>query len=370
MQSHNIWIEINSDKLLDNVKALSGYLGSETKIMAIIKANAYGHGISKVADLLSDKVSFFGVATYQEGKALRSQGIDLPILILGPLLPSDFQDAIELDLSLTASDSEYVESINAVAAKLNRKAKLHLKIDTGMGRWGFVYKSAYQEIKNFINSENIIFEGLFTHFPVADDLRSDYTERQLELFQLLIDELDKKNISFKYIHSANSAGVLNYEESHFNLVRPGLMLYGYLPDKQVHDDIVLAPTLSLKSRVSLIKKFAAARGVSYGRNYITPSQTRIAVVPVGYSHGYPYALSAKADVLINGKRFPIAGNVCMDYLMVDLHQDETINIGDEVVLLGSSGAELISAQELADKAGTISYEILTGLNCCIPREYV
>ena len=367
---YNLWIEVNRKKIIHNIENVANVVGDKVALMAIIKANAYGHGMLGIANVLNDKVDYFGVSSLAEARELRKYKILKPILLLGPLLKDEYSEAMKLELTFTVSAMHYLYELDYIAKKLNIKAKVHLKIDTGMGRWGFVYKDAYSQIRDIKKLQNIEAEGLFTHFPVADNIDFDYTERQIELFSLLIDELKKEGIEFKYLHAANSAGIVNFNDSHLNMVRPGIMLYGYLPNRAMQNKIDLKPAIMLKARISLIKIFSASRGVSYGRKYLTKNATRIAVVPIGYGEGYPYALAGKAEVLINGKRYPVAGSISMDYIMIDLNDDTSIQVGDEVVLLGESGKDEITAHELADKANTICYEILTGLNNNIPRVYM
>lgn len=370
MKTYNLWIEIDLGVIKKNVQRLKARVSPSVDCMAIIKANAYGHGMIEVAHALSTIVNYFGVSSFAEAEALRLEGILVPTLVLGSILPYEYEKAIEHDLTLTVSDSRYAIELNEAAASQGKKVKIHFKIDTGMGRWGFRYPDAFQEIRELIELPHLDAEGVFTHFPVADNKNSDYTYRQLELFKALLDECAKLGISFPYVHAANSAGIINFPESHFNLVRPGITMYGYCPQPALCKEFDPQYALSLKSRVCLIKDFAPKRGVSYGRSYVTSSRTRIAVVPIGYSHGYPYALSKKASVLINGRRFPIAGSVCMDYIMVDIGTDLDVAIGDEVILLGRSGDEEITAYELAQKSGTIPYEIITNLSLNVPRVYI
>jgi len=370
MTLFNLWIEVDLAKIKKNLTRVKERLTRDVHCMAIIKANAYGHGMLEVAHALSDMVNYFGVSTFAEGEQLREEGILVPTLVLGSILPYEYKEAIHHDLTLAVSDSRYALELNDAACAQNKKVKVHFKVDTGMGRWGFRYPESFQEIRELVELPYLNVEGIFTHFPVADNRQTDYTERQIELFKALLDECQKIGISFPYIHAANSAGIINYPESHFNLVRPGITMYGYCPCEKMTCDIDLKYALSLKSRVCLIKEMPRKRGVSYGRSYITPEPTHIAVVPIGYSHGYHYALSRKTNVLINGKQYPIAGNVCMDYIMVDIGDDDTIAIGDEVVILGRSGTKEITAYELAKKSGTISYEVITNLSAHIPRVYI
>ncbi len=369
MEQHNLWIEIDVEKIRNNLTKVKTLVEARVGIMAIVKANAYGHGMTKIAHAVAEGVNYFGVSTYREAEALRSEGILTPILILGSVLPYEFSSAIDHDLTFSVSDLDYANQLNDAGQSRNKKVKVHIKVDTGMGRWGFIYKHAYNEIKEAVRLPFIDAEGIFTHFSVADVESMDFTYRQIELFKALIDEFEKNKISFSYVHAANSAGIVNFTESHFNLVRPGMIMYGYYPHESLHEKLDVKQALSLKSRVCLIKEFAPKRGVSYGRKYVTQGRTKIGIVPIGYSHGYPYSLSQKGMVLIKGKRYPIAGTVCMDYIMIDFGSDSDINIGDEVVLLGKSGAEEITAYELAKKSQTIPYEIISNLSPLIPRVY-
>ena len=370
MEKHNLWIEVDIEKIRNNIAKVKTLVDDTVGVMAIVKANAYGHGMAHIAHAIADIVNYFGVSTFTEAEILRTEGILTPILILGSILPYEFEPAIDHDLTLSVSDSEYAQALNTVGRQKNKKVKVHLKIDTGMGRWGFIYKYAYNEIKKVLALPFLDGEGIFTHFPVADNEKIDFTERQIELFKALIDELERDGIIFSYMHAANSAGIVNFKESHFNLIRPGMIMYGYYPHESLHEKLHVEQALSIKGRICLIKEFEPRRGVSYGRRYITEKRTKIGVIPIGYSHGYPYALSQKGIVLIQGRRYPIAGSVCMDYIMVDLGDDSHICIGDEVVLLGTSGKEEMTAYELAKKARTIPYEIISNLSLHIPRIYI
>jgi alanine racemase len=323
-----------------------------------------------VAHSLAEQVQYYGVSSFDEARTLRADGIMHPILVLGTILPHEFESAIEHHVTLTVSDVAYARALNYVASRLGRQCSIHIKVDTGMGRWGFAYKTAFNDILTVASLSHIHAEGMFTHFPVSDKKRFDYTDRQVELFKELVDALGERNVTFRFLHAANSGGILHFKDSHFNLVRPGIMIYGYYPSPGLRDGLSLEQPLTVKSRVALIKEVASRRGIGYGRMFITPKKTRICVVPIGYSHGYPYALSRRVSVLIHGVRYPIAGNVCMDYIMVDLGDNRTIKAGDEVVLLGTSGTEYISANELAAKAKTIAYEIISNLSAHIPRVYI
>ena len=370
MDKYNLWIEVDLVKLRNNLRKAKEFIAGDVGVMAIVKANAYGHGMLEVAHALAEDVNYFGVSSFTEGDKLRKGGILSPILILSSILPYEMGVAIEEDHTLTISEIGYARAVNVHGEGKRKNVKVHIKVDTGMGRWGLPYRDAFAQIKEICRFPFLNVEGIFTHFTVADNEHLDYTDRQIELFKALRDELAAAKITFKYVHAANSAGIINFRESHFNLVRPGIMIYGYYPQEYLHKKLDLEQALSLKGRISLIKEFGPRRGVSYGRKFVTTQHTKIGIVPIGYSHGYPYALSQKAHVLIKGKRYPVAGSVCMDYSMIDLGEADDIMVGDEAILLGQSGSETINAYELAAEANTIPYEIITSLNTQIPRVYI
>ncbi|MBU1863979.1 MAG: alanine racemase [Candidatus Omnitrophica bacterium] len=370
MDTYNVWIEVDIAKIKSNIRKIKALVKADVNLMAIVKANAYGHGMVHIARTLADEVNYFGVSSYEEGNALRRDGILTPILMLGSVLPYEWDRAIDSDLTFSVSDIGYARELNTVGKKHGKKVRVHVKVDTGMGRWGIPYTHAFEDIKIINDLSFIEMEGIFTHFPVAENEHMDYTDRQIELFKALLDELNAQNIHFQYTHAANSAGIVNFSESHFSLVRPGIMIYGYYPQEYLQKKLSLERVLSLKTRVSLIKEFTSRRGIGYGRKFITKKKTKIAVIPVGYSHGYPYALSQKAYVLIKGKRYPVAGSISMDYTMIDLGDTSDVVVGDEVIMLGVSRDEEITAYELAKEANTIPYEIITSLNIQIPRIYI
>ncbi len=370
MLNSNLCIEIDTAALMRNAELVSG-LSDGADIMAVVKADAYGHGLEKVVSIISGNVSYYAVAVLEEALRIRDAGVGKPVIVLGATAECDINTAIERDITVSVSSVKAAYEMNSVAECAGKKIKAHLKVDTGMGRWGFVYKTAYTEISEICSRcRNIDFEGIFTHFPVADFKGFDYTERQIELFCELTEQLKAKGISFRYIHAANSAAIVNFPRSIFNMVRPGIMLYGYLPSRMVAGDFNLSPVMAVKSKVALIKRFPAGRGISYGRSYITPSDTYIAVVPAGYGCGIPYSMSGRGEVLIKGKKFPVAGNICMDYFMVDIGRNQEIAAGDEVVILGRSGDEIITAYDIAERSGTIVYEVLTRFSNFRDRVYL
>jgi alanine racemase len=361
------WAEINLDNLAYNFFQIKKLLKPRTKIMACVKADAYGHGLIPVAKrLVSCGVDFLGVASIDEGIKLREKKINLPILILGPVLKKDTTPIFRYDLTATVCDEELAKALNNKAKSLRKPLNVHIKVDTGMGRIGVLYKDAPGVIKNIHNLKYLNIEGIFTHFPLADTDK-DFTLYQINLFNQLTHKLKKENIRVPLVHAANSMGIIGYKGSHFNMVRPGLAIYGLYPRENLK--IKLKPVLSLMTKIVFIKKMPGGRGISYGHDYITKRSTTIVTLPVGYGDGYPRNLSGVAAVLIRGRRFKISGRICMDQIMVDVG-DLPVKIGDKVILIGSQGKNKITAQELARLSGTISYEIVCGLGSRIPRLYI
>ncbi|MDD5477618.1 MAG: alanine racemase [Candidatus Omnitrophica bacterium] len=360
------WAEVNLNNLEHNFREVKSLLGSRTKILVTVKADAYGHGLIPVAKRLSAcGVDYLGVASIDEGIKLRKAGVKTPILLLGLILKKDIRPLFTYCLTPTVCDKEMASAINAKAAKLKKKINLHIKVDTGMGRIGVLPDGAFKLVKDIHQLKNIAIEGIFTHFAFAD-LDRKFTDYQINLFEKLVSDLEKSGIAIPLVHAANSIGLIDYKDSHFTMVRPGLVIYGLHPKEGLR--INLKPVLSLKTRIVFIKQVPQGTGISYGRTYITKRPTRIITLPIGYGDGYPRNLSNLAWLLIGGRRFRIAGRICMDQIMVDVGNFKP-KIGDEVVLIGQQGRQKITAEELARLSGTISYEIVCGLGSRIPRIY-
>ncbi|MBN2830835.1 MAG: alanine racemase [Candidatus Omnitrophica bacterium] len=360
------WAEINLKNLEYNFFKIRKRVSEATKIMVTIKADAYGHGLIPVAKTLENcGVDYFGVASIDEGIKLREFGIKPPVLILGLILKKDIGPLFKYNLVPTVCDEELPKAINKRAKALNKRVNVHIKVDTGMGRIGIHHYDAHKLVFKISRFKNINIEGLFTHFALAD-LNKEFTFHQIALFDRLVKRLSREAIRVPFIHAANSMGILDYKNSHFNMVRPGLIVYGLYPRGGLRID--LKPVLSLKTKVVYLKKVSAGVGISYGHDYVTKKTTKIATLPIGYGDGYPRNLSNKAEVLIAGRRFKIAGRICMDQIMVDIGGTR-VKVGDEVVLIGVQGKEKITSEELALKSGTIPYEIVCGLGSRIPRIY-
>ena len=362
-----LWIEVDLKALRGNLKIVKNYLGPKIKIVATIKQSAYGHGLIPIARELSKKgIDFFGLGSVEEAIALRENNFDDSLLVLSAVLDKFTGLFIQHNIIPTIVDLGFARKLNKEAKAVKKVVPVHAKIDTGMGRLGPYHRSAYDFIKGLSKLKNLSLEGIYTHFPAADSDR-DFTNRQIEIFNRFIEQLTKENISFKFYHCANSIGVINYPNAHFNMVRPGLILYGINPAGNINLDV--KPVLSLKSKVIFVKKIDKGMGVGYGRDYIAKGARNIATVSIGYADGYPWALSGKAKVIIKNSLFNLAGRVCMDHIMVDLGTRKDIKAGCEVTLIGRAPKLEVRAGDLARISETIPYEIISRLSSRIPRIY-
>jgi alanine racemase len=361
------WAEISLGNLTHNLNQIKKRLSPGTKIMVTVKADAYGHGLIPVSKRLTfNGIDFLGVASIDEGVKLREAKIKTPILILGLILKEDIEALFRYRLTATVCDEGLALALNNKARRYNKPVNVHVKVDTGMGRIGVMCRDAEGLIKKIHQMKLINIEGIFTHFAFAG-MNKGFTLHQIDLFNRLIHSLKRQGINIALAHAANSMGIIDYRESHFNMVRPGLVIYGLYPKDNLK--INLKPVLNLKTKVIFIKRLPRGYGISYGHRYITKRETVIVTLPIGYGDGYPRNLSNQGPVLIGGERFKVCGTICMDQLMVDV-QDLPVNIGDEAVLIGSQGKDRISAEELARLSGTIPYEIVCGLGSRIFRVYL
>lgn len=359
---------IDLGALRANVEAVQRRV-APAKIMGIVKANAYGHGLIRIAkELVGFGVDALGVAFLEEGVRLRRAGVKAPILVLGGIIGNQIRYFIEHDLEITASSPYKLGQIEEVASAMKKRAKVHLKIDTGMERIGIHWDNADKLFEAAINAKSCDIVGVFSHLARSESKDKSYTKLQLERFLEATDFFRKRALPMPPRHIANSGAILQCPEAFFEIVRPGLMLYGLYPSPEVERSVRLQPVLSLKTRVVYFKVVKKGSPVSYNGRWIAPEDTRVVTLPVGYGDGYSRGLSNKASVLIHGKRYPIVGAVTMDALMVDIGQDSAFN-GDEVVLIGAQGDMSIRCEELAEILGTIPYEILTSINTRVPRRY-
>jgi len=362
--------EIDLSAIRHNFFQIKKMTASSVKILVAVKANAYGHGLIEISKELADcGVDYFGVVTIDEAIKLRKASLGIPILNLTSITKDEIEPVLDYKVIQTVPDVNSAKAINRIAAKKGVKAKVHLKIDTGMGRLGTWHDEAADFIKQSLELKHLIVDGIFTHFASADE-DSIFTNQQTKNFLSLLKELDDMGIYVKYRHAANSAAVINYKGSHFNLVRPGIMVYGLYPDVNLRKKITLKPALTLKSNISYIKDAPPGRRISYGGTYVTKKHTRIAIVSIGYGDGYNRLLSNKGKVLINGKKVAVVGRVCMDQIMVDVGTIGKVAVGDEVVLIGRQGPNRITAEEIASICHTIPYEVTCWVSSRVPRVYV
>jgi len=376
------WVSIDLDAVAENVKIINKILDGKSKIMAIVKADAYGHGATFVARELADcGVDFFGVSSIDEAMQLRENGISQNILILGYTNPAEenIKKLIKYDIIQMVFDSDYVKTISKIAGIYNKSIKIHIKIDTGMNRIGFRYTSKNKDqdivakIKEIKNLDHIICEGICTHFALADEKKSNFTKEQFDLFQELIDILEKENIYFDIKHAANSGATINFKNTHLDYVRPGLILYGLYPSKSMAAEcknIGLAPAMQLKTIISQIHEVKKGETVSYGRTYIAGEKDIIAAtLPIGYADGFSRLLSNSASVIVNGRQVPVIGRVCMDQTMIDVTNCENVKAGDIVTVFGydEKSGEHITVDHVADMMETINYEVVCLIGKRVPR---
>jgi alanine racemase len=360
-------IMVDLDAITGNLRAIRAHAG--VPVMAIVKANAYGHGLVPVGlHLQARGVEQLGVAFVEEGIALRNAGVTVPILVLGGIFGPQVAHFIANDLETTVSSIDKLRQVEAAAQAMGHKAVIHLKIDTGMERVGVHSYSCQPFIEAALSSRWCELKGIYSHLACADDPASPMTSQQLERFLDACAHIERAGAPMPLRHLANSGGVLHFPDTYLDMVRPGILMYGVLPDPASQATINVQPALSLVSQVVYFKVVKAGHPVSYGATWAPDADTRVVTIPIGYGDGYPRSLSSCGQVLIRGKQHPLVGRVCMDQFMVDIGGDSAWN-EDEVILIGHQDDATLTTEDLALAAGTIPYEILTGLNERIPREY-
>jgi len=368
------WAEINLDNVRHNIMEIRRVISPSVKLCAVVKANAYGHGAVEVArEALACGASYLSVAFLDEAIELRENGITSPVLILGFTPENQFDKIIEHNITQTIYNVESAKALSDCAIKLGKKAKVHIKIDTGMSRIGFCPEVCYKdEFKKLFSLPGLEIEGIFTHFSRADERDRSWTNEQFRLFSEVLNFIEKSGYNIPLKHAANSAGIIEYPETHLDMVRPGIILYGLYPSDEVSKNLInLKPVMSFKTRVSNVKVLPKGKAISYGGAFVTQRESIIATLPVGYADGFSRLLSSKAQVLIKGKRAPIVGRICMDQCMVDVTDIQPlVSIGDEVVLIGESGNDRISTEEITNLIGTINYEVVCGISKRVPRVYI
>ncbi len=368
------WAEVNLDNIAHNVKEIRRITNKNTEIMGVVKADAYGHGVMEVTNtLLNNGVTRLAVSMLDEAIQLRKSGIKVPILILSYTDPRRADEIVNYDVTQTVFSHDLAQALSDASLRNKKNVKIHIKIDTGMTRVGFM--PGYSAVKNVTEIgklPGLIIEGLFTHFASADETDRSYTNMQFERFMSICSELNRIGLYIPVKHAANSAGIIEYPEMHLDMVRPGIILYGLYPSNEVNrDKIDLKPAMSLKANVILVKDVEINTCISYGRIFTTKRESKIATIPIGYADGYSRLLNGKARVLINGEFAPVVGKICMDQCMVDVtDMKNPVHVGDEVVLFGKQSNCEMSVDELAASIGTINYEITCIVGKRIPRVYL
>lgn len=362
---------VDLDAYAHNLRVVRQMIPKGCRVMAVVKADAYGHGAVPLANrALAEGVDMLGVATVDEGVVLRKADIEAPILVLVQVCDDALAAAIEYDLHLTISDARTGERLGEQARRVNKVIPIHCKVDSGMGRQGFEFERALDDMRFLTRVSHVDIEGIATHFPVAGSARDPFTANQIKAFKHLLRQLDREGIPYEVAHAANSAAIINYPNSTFDMVRPGLMTYGAWPTDTAPQDSTLRPVLRWETRIVLIKELEPGLTIGYGRTYTTHEPMRAALLPVGYEDGYKYSLANKAEVLIRGKRCSVCGNVSMDQIVVDVSEVPGAAVGDAVTLIGTDGGQTVTVEELAGKAQTIPHDFLVGIGSRVERDYV
>jgi alanine racemase len=361
-------VEIDLDRLAANYRAIAAHV-APARVMPILKANAYGHGLVEVARVLERiGAPYVGVAYLEEGLRLRQQGVRMPVLVLGGIIGSQIPRFLENDLTLTASSVDKLRAIEEQAAAAHTTATVHLKVDTGMGRIGVQWYSAEALLEESLRCRRVKVEGIFTHLANADVPDMRHARLQLERFAEVLRFYERRSLPPPLRHAASSGAILQLPESHLDLVRPGILFYGASPAPDLPLSVPVGQAARWITRVVFFKVVQPGNPVSYGSDWSPERLARVVTLPVGYGDGYGRAMSGQAQVLLHGKRYPVVGRICMDQVMVSVGWDSAYN-GDEAVLLGAQGGETIRIEELAGWAGTIPHEVLTTINTRVPRVY-
>ena len=361
---------INHDHLRHNYHLIKS-LVHPAKVLCVMKANAYGHGAIEVSKtLVKEGAEFLGVAYLDEGIELRKVGIDTPILLFGIHLSETYKKVVEFNIDITLTDIWQIEPLKSVCKQLNKKARIHIKFDTGMNRVGFRKDQLELAVEKIFSEPLFEVIGVYSHFSSSDEDDLSYTKKQLDQFETVKSYIKDKYARKILYHIANSGGIMRLKDSHQDMVRPGAMLYGYPSDPNFKLTYDIKEVMSFESKIALIKCIDAGEPVSYGRRFYTTAETRIAIIPVGYADGYDRRFTNTGKVLIKGKRYPIIGAVCMDQIIVNLGHETTLQVGDDVTLLGKQGDDYISNVDLCRQLGTIPYEITCGISRRVQRVHI
>jgi len=361
--------EIDLSAIAFNIQQIQKRV-SPAQIMAVVKADAYGHGAVPVArTAIENGASYLGVALVEEGMELRRHGISHPILVFGGAFEEQLNDFFEYNLEMTVYTEEIVQQLSLLANKRQQPIGVQVNVDTGMGRVGVPFHKAVSFIENLSRLEGIQLKGIYTHFATSDEKDKTYARLQFERFQNVIQELEQKSLSIPFKHAANSGAILDLPETYLDMVRPGVMMYGYYPSDETSESVPIKPAMTFKTKVSFIKDVPENTSLSYGRKYITKKPTRIATLPLGYADGYNRLLTNRGIVTIRGQKFPVVGRVCMDLILVDLGDDKSIQINDEVILFGSREDNAFTVNEICKIVDTIPYEVTCWVSKRVPRIY-
>lgn len=367
---NRIFARINVDNLRYNIKKMQSLVKPDMKTLVVIKADAYGHGACEVAKRIDDLSDYYGVATIDEAVELRNAGITKPILAIGHTAPADFETALVHNVTMAMYDVKQCRELSELALRNNRKAKIHIKVDTGMSRIGFpVSESGIQDALQLSHMQGLEIEGIFTHYAKADELDKQYAYGQKNKFKQFINGLEDGGLHIPIKHIDNSAGTMEMDDDEFDMVRLGIVTYGLYPSEEVNHSIEIKPVMSLIAHVGHVKVVPAGVGIGYGWTYTTKEETKVATVTVGYADGYPRAQSNIGRVIIHGEYAPIIGRVCMDQIMVDVTHIDHVELEDEVILIGSDHGKCISVEEIAEPAASFNYELVCNVARRVPRVY-
>ena len=371
MKYYNVQAEVDLDAIYHNIIEMRKHIRPDTLLLAVIKADAYGHGAVAVAKALEDEVDYYAVAHLEEAEELRRYGIRTPILILGTCVPEEFEDLIRHQITINIYRLQDAKKLSETAQAMQQTAKVHIKLDTGMHRIGFpCNEQAVEDIKKIAALPGLELEGIFTHFAKADEKNKEAFEYQLNQFRYMLGVLENEGIRFPIRHAANSAAIMEAGDLELDMVRSGISTYGLYPSEEVEKDTAdLRPAMALRSRITHVKTLPAGEGIGYGWTYTTTRETKVATIPTGYADGYKRALSNQGRVLIHGISAPIIGRVCMDQFMVDVTDVPNVKVGDMATLFGRDGNAWLPVEELANASASFNYEFVCGLTRRVPRIY-
>lgn len=362
--------EVDLSAIRDNVAAIRRRVGPGVKIMPAVKANGYGHGAVAVSRACLDAgADMLCVACIEEGSELRRAGFDVPILMLGCTVPEAADEVVHLGMTATICDMELARALSIAASSRRMRVKVHVKVDTGMGRIGIRPEDAVGFARALSDLPGIEVEGLFTHFPSSDEADKSFTCGQITRFKAIVNDVRNAGVEAPIAHASNSGGILAFTEADFDAVRPGIMVYGYYPSNDVERSIAVREALTLKTHIVFLKDASIGNTFSYGRTYTAERPSIIATLPIGYADGYSRMLSNKGEAVVRGARVPVIGRICMDQILIDVTDVDGAAVGDEVILYGG-GYENLSVTRIADKIGTISYEVLCNISQRVPRIYL